>query len=66
MNPSVEIWGLLLGDVIISLMSPSRIYHVYLLFPVVQVGILCDLRHPNTILFMGACLEGPEKFIVTE
>lgn len=31
-----------------------------------EVKILMDVRSPNTVLFMGACLAGPERFIITE
>ena len=31
-----------------------------------EVAILEDLRHPNTSLFMGASLDGPQPFILTE
>lgn len=29
-----------------------------------EVSILIGIRHPNTILFMGACIDPPERFIV--
>ncbi|GJQ14531.1 hypothetical protein GpartN1_g6322.t1 [Galdieria partita] len=31
-----------------------------------EVAVLCTLRHPNVILFMGACTRPPHLFIVTE
>jgi hypothetical protein len=31
-----------------------------------EVATLVHLKHPNTILFMGACLDGPQRFLVTE
>eukprot|EP00871_Galdieria_phlegrea_P005258 jgi/Galph1/5733/GphlegSOOS_G4318.1 len=31
-----------------------------------EVAVLCTLRHPNVILFMGACIRSPHLFIVTE
>ena len=31
-----------------------------------ETQILCELRHPNVVLFMGACTEPPNACIVTE
>jgi hypothetical protein len=31
-----------------------------------EVAVLMDLRSGHTLQFIGACLEGPERFIVTE
>lgn len=31
-----------------------------------EIGILCRLRHPNIVMFMGACLQRPHLMLVTE
>ena len=31
-----------------------------------EVAVLNTLKHPNLLMFMGACLDGESKFIVTE
>eukprot|EP00002_Diphylleia_rotans_P009051 TRINITY_DN1906_c0_g1_i6.p1 TRINITY_DN1906_c0_g1~~TRINITY_DN1906_c0_g1_i6.p1 ORF type:complete len:617 (-),score=115.92 TRINITY_DN1906_c0_g1_i6:770-2620(-) len=31
-----------------------------------EVGLMCELRHPNVVLFMGACLDVPNVCLVTE
>jgi len=31
-----------------------------------EVKLLSEMRHPNVVLFLGACTDGPEKIIVTE
>jgi serine/threonine protein kinase len=31
-----------------------------------EVNVMCSLRHPNTVLFMGACVDGDELLIVME
>eukprot|EP00002_Diphylleia_rotans_P036047 TRINITY_DN7910_c0_g1_i4.p1 TRINITY_DN7910_c0_g1~~TRINITY_DN7910_c0_g1_i4.p1 ORF type:complete len:640 (-),score=79.87 TRINITY_DN7910_c0_g1_i4:70-1989(-) len=31
-----------------------------------EVSMMCELRHPNVVLFMGACLEPPHVCLVTE
>ena len=31
-----------------------------------EVEVLCALRHPNVVLFMGACTSPPNLCIVTE
>jgi len=31
-----------------------------------ETAVMCDLRHPNIVLFMGACIKPPNLCIVTE
>mmetsp|Transcript_6895 Transcript_6895/g.14210 ORF Transcript_6895/g.14210 Transcript_6895/m.14210 type:complete len:1258 (-) Transcript_6895:1935-5708(-) len=31
-----------------------------------EIGVLCRLRHPNILLFMGACTKPPNLMIITE
>jgi Janus kinase 2 len=31
-----------------------------------EVSIMCDLRHPNVLLFIGACVDPPNLAIITE
>jgi len=31
-----------------------------------EAGIMVKLRHPNIVLFMGACIKSPDLFLVTE
>lgn len=33
---------------------------------ITEVGVMCDLRHPNVLLFIGACVQPPNLAIVTE
>jgi serine/threonine protein kinase len=33
---------------------------------IAEVSIMCDLRHPNVLLFIGACVDPPNLAIITE
>jgi len=59
--------GLLWGtDVAVKLLSASEVTQEVIDSLKAEVAILSQLRHPNVVLYLGACTTPPNIFIVTE
>ncbi|GBG28762.1 Protein kinase, putative [Hondaea fermentalgiana] len=53
-------------DVAVKIFNEEESKSVLVTAFVMEVAVLQELRHPNVVLFMGACFEKPRLCIVTE
>lgn len=53
-------------DVAVKVFNEEESKSVLVTAFVMEVAVLQELRHPNVVLFMGACFEKPKLCIVTE
>ena len=58
-----RLWG---TDVAVKLMIATEVTAEVLESLKAEVAILSQLRHPNVVLYLGACTTPPNIFIVTE
>jgi serine/threonine protein kinase len=63
-----EVWvGMFRGKkVAVKLLNKGAISKSHLKEFVHELNIMCSLRHPNTVLFMGACLEEGHMCLIME